>query len=217
MVDNLHHPRRNIRMIHRKQNAIFAVCASIMAGLAGGCVHDAWSYKAVPDVLVSRADNLSAQGPLILRAGPAATAAPTTQPAPRQTVLMASWKHDAGTYRSSVDRTLVVTLDGDLHPGQYWLTPDNAMLITSSAYSAPMRERVHLTGSIKIEQINPRDITAQVAIRETQDVDSTGFIDRPYDPAYRQWPFVLTGQRTFAIASPNDPSLDPSAVKWAGE
>jgi hypothetical protein len=207
-------------MTHRKRNAVLAVLASGTIGFLGGCVHDSWSYKAVPDVLVSRSENLSGQGPLLLRAEStdARAGIAATQPAPsRQTVLMVSWKHDLGTYRSSVDRTLVVTLDGPLHPGQYWLTPDNAVLVTSSAYSAPMRERVHLAGSIKIEQINARDITAEVAVRETQDVDSTGFIDRPYDPAYRQWPFALAGRRTFAIARANDASLDPSAVKWAGE
>jgi hypothetical protein len=188
-----------------------------LAGLVllGGCSHDTWSYKAVPDVALVRSESLANSGPLLLKTESADSAAASTSP--RQTVLIVNYMHDMGSYRSSVGQTLVVTLDGPLKPGQYWLTPDNAVLLTYSSYSAPMRERAQLRGSINIDKVTGTGIVAHIAVIQLQDVEATGFIEHPYDPAYQLFPFQLSGERTFEFVSPNDASMDGSAVKWKTE
>jgi hypothetical protein len=184
------------------------VAAAVLAG-AAGCSHDTWSYRAVPDTNLSRPNQIDTRGALVLKAEGAITAT-----ASKQTVLMASWQHDSALYHHNVGRTLVVFLDGQPKPGQYWLTADNAVLLTYSAYSAPERERVNLTGSIRIDRIEGSSIIADVAVRDTTEIDSNEGVERPWDPMYRQFPFVLKGQHTFAVTTPADPVFEKSAVKW---
>jgi hypothetical protein len=190
-----------------------------------GCSSSSWTYQAVPNLLIDQPDNLSTQGPLMLKTEPdsvihadtAGTGLQATPSAHRKTVMIVSWHHDLGTYRSSIGRTLVVTIDGPPKPGQYWLNPDDAVLITYSAYSAPMHDRIDLTGSIRIIKVGPKEIVADVAVKERHEEDSTEFIDRPYDPAYRQFPFHIYGQHTFTIVSANDPAIDRSAVRLTSQ
>src|SRR5581483_5916010 len=111
-----------------------------------GCVHAGWSYKAVPDITMSRGDDPAATGPVLLRTeGAAAPQTPAAlppskidaqfRPPARQTVLVAQYKQDLGGYDTTLGKTLIVCLDGAPKPGEYWLTPDNAVLVTYSSYS----------------------------------------------------------------------------------
>jgi hypothetical protein len=169
----------------------------------------------VPDVILAKPQSLASEGPLRLKTeAPPENVDPSTAPPQRQTVLLAVYTHDSGTYRSSVGQTLVVTLDAPVKPGTYWLTPDNAVLLTYSAYSSPMRERVQLHGSIKVERITSSGVVAKVAVQQVVDVEATGFIEHPYDPAYQQFPFQISGGRTFEFTTPDDPSMGV-AVKWS--
>ena len=133
---------------------------------------------------------------------------------PLQTVLVASVRGDFGAYDRSLGRTAVLFIDGDPAPGEYWLNPDNSVLISFSAYTAPARTRVGLTGSVKILHVDGGKIVADVAIRETTEGDTTLYVDRPYDPINWQIPWVITGRRTFTITSQDDPLLRKAAVQW---
>ncbi len=198
----------------------------VLALLLCGC--DSWTYRAVPNVSLSYPNELGSEGPVVFQSSqpglPPMTASiqqsilDHANAAPvNQTVLMATWKHDYGTYESSVRQTLVVRLDGDLKPGQYWISPENAVLITYSAYSAPSRQRIGLAGSIKVLQVNDNKIIADVAVRDTREIDSSDFLDQPWDPQYAIFPFSLTGTHTFAITSPTDPLFEKAGVKWVAQ
>jgi hypothetical protein len=184
------------------------VSAAIVAGVAG-CSHDTWSYRAVPDTNLSRPNQLDTRGALVLRSDGTTTAA-----ASKQTVLMASWQHDSAMYQHNVGRTLLIFIDGHPKPGQYWVTADNAVLLTYSAYTAPARERVNLAGSIRIDRIEGNSIIADVAVRDAAEIDSSEGLERWWDPMYRQFPFELQGKHTFAVTTPADPVFEKSAVKW---
>jgi hypothetical protein len=136
----------------------------------------------------------------------------------KQTVLVASWTHNVmGTYQSECGRTLVVLLDGAPKPGRVWLTAENSMLINYSSYSAPSRQRIGLEGSIDILRVRGDEIDTEVAARDTTDIDSSQFMDRPWDTLNRQFPFKLTGRHTFAITTPDDPIFKTAGVKWEGQ
>jgi hypothetical protein len=111
-------------------------------------------------------------------------------------------------------QTLVIFLDGAPKPGEYWLNPDNAVLITYSAYSAPQRERVALVGSVTILQTGGPEIVAKLAVSDTTAIDTSLFLDRPWDPINRQWPYELKGIFKFGVTEPGDPLFAKSAVKW---
>jgi hypothetical protein len=197
----------------------------ISALLLAGC--QSWTYRAVPNVNVSRPNELGSEGPLELKiepAGPVMSAADRKWVrdheigvASVQTVLVASWQRDMGTYQSNCGRTLVILLDGTPKPGRVWLTPENSMLINYSSYSAPSRQRIGLEGSINILRVNGDKIDTEIAARDTTDIDSSQFMDRPWDTLNRQFPFKLTGRHTFAITTPDDPLFKTAGVKWEGQ
>ncbi len=200
----------------------------MLAALLSGCVRDSWTYQAVPDINIARPNQLDSQGVLVLKTRPEANSAlpesvkqylKQTDPnfASRHTILVASYHHDAASYNTTMGRTLVIFLDGQPQVGQYWLNPDNAVLLSYSAYSAPARERVGLQGSIKIDEVNGNKIVAEVAVRDTTEIDSSNFLDRPFDPLNRAWPFRFWGKHTFAVTDPNDPTFDRSAVKFVNQ
>jgi hypothetical protein len=199
----------------------------VSMSLLCGCVHDYWNYRAVPEMPVAVANSVGSEGPVMLKVEPASPAAALPKPkqlwlqehapsvATQQTVLVVTYQHDASLYGTSVGRTLVLMLDGPLKlDKQYWMTPDNAVLVSYSAYSAPTRERVGLEGSIKILKIDGRQITADIACRDVTDIDETEFVDQPWDPLYRQFPFFISGRRTFAVTTPSDPLFEKTGVKW---
>jgi hypothetical protein len=202
---------------------ITAAAAALLLLVAGGCSHDTWSYRAVPDTNISRPNQLDTRGALLIRSDAQAAAAASapgrsspddvTTPG-RRTVLVASWQHESTPYDGSMGRTLVIFLNGEPKPGQYWINADNAVLLSYSAYSTPTRERVNLEGSIKINHVDGKAVVAEVAVRDTTFVDSTNFLSRPWDPLNRTAPFLLKGQHTFALTTPNDPLFEQSAVKW---
>jgi len=190
-----------------------------------GCVHAGWSYKAVPDITMSRGDDPAATGPVLLRTeGAAAPQTPAAlppskidaqfRPPARQTVLVAQYKQDLGGYDTTLGKTLIVCLDGAPKPGEYWLTPDNAVLVTYSSYSAPSRERVNIVGSIKVLKVTGNHITAECAVRDTTEGDSSIFLDRPYDPVASSPPFALVGVHDFVITTPDDPTFDHASLRW---
>ena len=195
----------------------------------GGCARDVWSYRAVPDINISRPNQIDTKGALVLKTEPANAPSAFATPAEgstrladpsapsRRTVLVANWQHESAMYHHDVARTLVIFLDGQPRPGQYWLTPDNAVLLTFSAYSAPERVRVNLTGSIRIDQVHGNQIVADVAVRDTTEIDTSLFFERPFDPMYQIAPFVLYGTHTFAVTDPNDPLFAKAAVKWVAQ
>lgn len=196
---------------------------AVLTASLTGCVHSGWSYKAVPDITMSRADDPAATGPVLLRTEGAlqtpASLPPSKidsqfRPAARQTVLVAQYRQDLGAYDTTLGKTLIVCLDGAPKPGEYWLTPDNTVLVTYSSYSAPSRERVNLVGSIKILKITGDHITADCAVRDTTEGDSSIFVDRPYDPVATQFPFMLTGVHDFTITTPSDPTFDQASLRW---
>lgn len=131
-----------------------------------------------------------------------------------QTVLMASVRRDFGRYETSVGRTVVLFIDGDPTPGEYWLNPDNSVLIGFSAYSAPARTRVGLTGSIKIISVKDGNVEADIAIHETTEADSTLWVERPYDPMNWQAPWTVTGRHVFQMTTQDDPALRKAALQW---
>ena len=197
----------------------------ISALLLAGC--QSWTYRAVRDVNVSRPNELGSEGPLELKIEPAG---PVMSAADRkwvrdheigvpsmQTVLVASWQRNMGTYQSNCGRTLVILLDGTPKPGRVWLTPENSMLINYSSYSAPSRQRIGLEGSINILSVQGDKIYTEIAARDTTDIDSSQFMDRPWDTLNRQFPFKLTGRHTFAITTPDDPLFKTAGVKWEGQ
>jgi hypothetical protein len=189
-----------------------------------GCGYDSWNYRAVPGVTISRPDLLDNEGRLVLKMEADAGSLQSPEmlrwlhdhpaAAAKRTVLVASFRHESWFYSHTMGRTLVVFLDGAPKPGQIWLNPDNAVLITYSAYSAPSRERVALVGSVTIDKIDGKEIIARVAVRDTTEIDSSLFVDRPWDPINRTWPFTLRGTFTFDVTEPKDPLFEKSAVKW---
>ena len=196
--------------------------------LVAGCTHDYWNYRAVPEVPVAVHNSVGSEGPVVLKVEPPPPDLDKLSPAQKQwikehrplvalpqTVMVVTYQHDASLYGTSLGRTLVLTLDAPLKEGkQYWMTPDNAVLVSYSAYAAPTRERVGLEGSIKIIKIQGNQITADIACRDVTDIDETEFIDRPWDPLNRQFPFFISGRRTFAVTTPQDPLFDKTGVKW---
>jgi hypothetical protein len=209
-------------MLNRHLNRFIAISALLLAGC------QSWTYRAVPNVNVSRPNELGSEGPLELKlepAGPPMDRATRqwirdhqTGVASMQTVLVASWKHDVmGTYQSDCGRTLVILLDGAPKPGRVWLTAENSMLINYSSYSAPSRQRIGIEGSIDIVRVRDGAIDTEVAVRDTNDIDSSQFMDRPWDTLNRQFPFKLTGRHTFAVTDPSDPVFRAAGVKWEGQ
>jgi hypothetical protein len=196
----------------------------VSVGMLAGCGHDTWSYRAVPDINISRPNELDSEGRLVLKLEPEGTVRQTPElqqwlhehpeAAAKRTVLMASFQHDSEWYSYTHGRTLVIFLEGAPKLGQYWLNPDNAVLITYSAYSGPARERVALVGSVTIDQINGHDIVAKIACRDSTEIDTSLFLDQPWDPVNREEPFVLRGKFHFDITEPTDPVFEKSAVKW---
>jgi hypothetical protein len=146
---------------------------------------------------------------------PVAAAAPAKPPPPKS-LLVGSVEKSFGDHGSTVVRTFVLMLDGEPHPGTYWLTPDNSVLITYSYWSPPSRTRIGLTGSVKIRSVSGNKIEADVALRETTEADSAEFVsDFHYlDPAYYQTPWVINGRHTFLITSKEDPAFEKAAVHW---
>ncbi|HSV16091.1 MAG TPA: hypothetical protein VLI90_17655 [Tepidisphaeraceae bacterium] len=189
------------------------IVAAAAVVIAAGCSRDTWSYRAVPDTNLSRPNPMATRGTLVLKGDSGTEAAPLS----KQTVLMASWQHDSALYHHNVGRTLVIFIDGQPKPGQYWLTSENAVLLTYSAYSAPARERVNLAGSIRVDRVEGNRIVADVAVQETSEIDSSEFIDHPWDAMYTLPPFRLRGQHTFAVTTPADPIFEKSAVKWVAQ
>jgi hypothetical protein len=196
----------------------------VLFALLAGCAHDNWSYRAVPDITISRPDELDNEGRLVLKMEPDAGSLQTPAmqqwlhehpaAAAKRTVLMASWRHESAFYSHSMGRTLVIFLDGAPKPGEYWINPDNAVLITYSAYSPPSRERVALVGSVTIDEVGGRQIVARLAVRDTTAIDTSLFLDHPWDPVNRTWPFTLRGKFTFDVTEPGDPLFEKSAIKW---
>jgi hypothetical protein len=204
-------------MKYLKLGVFLALCSFV-----GGC--DSWNYRAVPDITISRPDQLDNEGRLVLKVEPDATAMQSPAmlqwlhehpaAAAKRTVLMVSRRHVSPFYNQTMGQTLVIFLDGAPKPGEYWLTPDNAVLITYSAYSAPQRERVALVGSVTIEQADSKQIVAKLAVLDTTEIDTSLFVDRPWDPVNRQWPYSIKGTYTFDVTQPGDPLFEKSAVKW---
>lgn len=137
--------------------------------------------------------------------------------APTQTVLMASEDHSWGFYASHLNQTMVLIIDGPPRLGEFWLTPDNSELIISSAYSAPARSRVNLSGSIKILKVDGNRIVADVAIRKTTQADSADMMERLYDPAVYWNPWLILGKHTFEVTNPSDPAFEKAQVHWVME
>ena len=131
-----------------------------------------------------------------------------------QTVLVASVQRDWGKYETSVGRTIVLFIDGDPAPGEYWLNADNSVLIGFSAYSAPARTRVGLTGSIKVLSVKDGKVEADIAIHETTEADSTNWVEKPYDPINWQVPWTITGRHAFQMTTQDDPALKKAALQW---
>jgi hypothetical protein len=204
-------------MKYLKLGVFLALCSFV-----GGC--DSWNYRAVPDITISRPDQLDNEGRLVLKVEPDAATLQTPAmlqwlhdhpaAAAKRTVLMASRRHESPFYNQTMGQTLVIFLDGAPKPGEYWLTPDNAVLITYSAYSAPERERVALVGSVTIEKTDGRQIVAKLAVKDTTEIDTSLFVDHPYDPVNQQWPYEIRGTYTFQVTQPGDPLFEKSAVKW---
>jgi hypothetical protein len=132
----------------------------------------------------------------------------------KQTVLMISEHKNWGDYGSSFGRTVVLIIDGPLKPGQYWLTPENSVLIMYSSQSAPARTRVGLAGSVKVLSVHDDQIVADVAVRQTFDTDSGDFMDHYQDPTVWQIPWLIEGKHTFVVTKPSDPAFEKSAVRW---
>lgn len=210
-------------MSNRNLHRLLAISALFLAGC------QTWTYKAVPSVNVSQPNELGSDGPLELKIepdGPALSKADRkwireheVGVASVQTVLVASWTHNVmGTYQSDCGRTLVILLDGAPKPGRVWLNTANSMLINYSSYSAPSRQRIGVEGSINILRVNSdQSIDAEIAARDTTEIDSSQFLDRPWDTLNRQFPFKLTGTHTFAVTTPSDPMFREAGVKWEGE
>jgi hypothetical protein len=156
-------------------------------------------------------------GSVAMSSGETNHAAATPAVAPTQTVLMASAHQTFGFYSSHLDQTAVLIIDGPPRPGEYWFTPDNSELIVSSAYSAPARSRVNLTGSIKILKVDGNRIVADVAIRKTTEADSAEMMERLYDPAVYWNPWILFGKHTFEVTKPSDPAFEKAQVHWVTE
>lgn len=205
-------------------NRTFKLLLPVLGLFAGGCVHDQWDYRVVQNVNISQPNQLGSDGPVELKIQPPGPKLPDDVQAwqqehlvnmsSRQTVLVASWQHDVGPYRTSVGRTLVLMMDGPPKPGQYWITPDNAVLVSYSGYSAPSKERVGLEGSFKIVDVKGKMVTAELSVRDTNDVDSSEFIDEPWDHLHWKPPFAISGRRTFAVTTPSDPVFEKTGVKW---
>lgn len=137
--------------------------------------------------------------------------------APTQTVLMASEDRSWGFYASHLHQTMVLIIDGPPRLGEFWLTADNSELIISSAYSAPARSRVNLSGSVKILKVDGNRIVADVAIRKTTQADSADMMERLYDPAVYWNPWLILGKHTFEVTSPSDPAFEKGQVHWVTE
>jgi hypothetical protein len=290
-------------MIHRTPKHHLPFLSLISLAFLGGCYHETWTYRAIPDVNVSRPYEPGSQGPLVLVSVPdaASTAAvkhdpkerarnlspqeigrmdPTMArllsqkeaaderlhklqneglgashpkimeaqldaeelakdiesyaqrvrgsvtvigvvPAPAQvetpapqTVLIMSVQRDYGSYDRSVGRSVVIFIDGSPAPGTHWLNADNSVLITQSAFTAPARTRVGLVGSVKIIETKGDTIVADVAVRENVEGDTSTWVEKPYDAATWELPWVITGRREFKITTPQDPALRKAAVQW---
>ena len=206
-------------------NAGLLSAAAVFAG--AGCARDVWSYRAVPDVNIARPTQQDSEGVVVLETEPdepPSSKVPTaverwlrqTQPtvASRRTVLMVSWKHETFYDDDSGGRTLLVFLTGAPKVGRVWLDPDNSVLLTYSGYSAPAHERVNLVGSINVKKVLGDRLVADVTCGDVSAPDSTAFLERPWDPTSRMWPFRLGGTYTFAYTTPADPLFKKSAVQW---
>lgn len=203
-------------------------CGSLaMAALLGaGCAKDTVSYRAVPNINIAQPTQLDSQGALVLQTEPAGPKAKVSDAVARwlrdtqstlaspRTVLVVAIHHDHFFYNLTEGRTLVIFLDPHPKPGQVWLNPDNAVLLSYSAYSAPIRERVNLAGSVDIKSVKGNQIVAALSVRDTTSFDSTAFLDKPFDPLARTYPFRLWGEHTFIVTSQNDPLFEKSAIKW---
>jgi hypothetical protein len=131
-----------------------------------------------------------------------------------QTVLVVAMQRDFGRYDNSIGRSVVMFLDGPPAPGQYWMNPDNSVLITYSAWSAPARSRVALDGSVKILRVTEGQIVADVAFRENTESDSTEWVAHLHDPVYWQAPWVVTRRCVFRMTTTDDPAWGKAAVRW---
>jgi hypothetical protein len=119
-----------------------------------------------------------------------------------------------GDYGTSYGQTVVLIIDGAVKPGQYWLTPENSVLIRFSSMSPPARSRVGLAGSVKVLSVTGDKIVAAVAIRQTFDTDSGDFMDHYQDPTVWQTPWLIEGKHTFVVTKPGDPAFEKSQVHW---
>jgi hypothetical protein len=143
------------------------------------------------------------------------TAAPAREAAAQpQTILVGAVQRDYGAYDNSIGRSFVLFIDGSPQPGTYWLNNENSSLITYSAWTAPARTHIGLTGSVRIVKVDGNKIEADVAIRENWEGDSVQSLGHYYDPAYWQAPWVVQGRRTFLITTKDDPALRKAAVQW---
>jgi len=132
----------------------------------------------------------------------------------KQTVLMISEHKKWGDYGTSFGRTVVLIIDGPVKPGQYWLTPENSVLIMYSSQSAPARTRVGLAGSVKVLSVQDDKIVADVSVRQTFDTDSGDFMDHYQDPTVWQTPWLIESRHTFMVTKPGDPAFENSQVHW---
>jgi hypothetical protein len=132
----------------------------------------------------------------------------------KQTVLMISEHKKWGDYGTSFGRTVVLIIDGTVKPGQYWLNPENSVLIMYSSQSAPARTRVGLAGSVKVLSVDDNQIVADVSVRQTFDTDSGDFMDHYQDPVVWQTPWMIQGKHTFMVSKPSDPAFENAAVRW---
>jgi hypothetical protein len=140
------------------------------------------------------------------------------EPNEKQTVLMAAQRKTWWwQYSNSFRQTAVLIIDGPPKPGQYWLTADNSVLIKSSAFSAPARDRVALRGSIKILKVTDDSIIADVALHDVTESDSSELINHLYDQAYYQTPWEIRQKCVFKITRPSDPEFEKAAVHWVAE
>jgi hypothetical protein len=202
-----------INMTYRSLAAVFAIWL-----LSSGCAQMKWEYVAVPDVRVTQHEDPGTMGPLVLTVANDAQSSKqkkeTGKEVKPRTVLMATTDASMGDYSSQVHRTFLLFLDGAPKPGKIWFDTDNSVLITYSAWSAPDRTRVGLTGSVNIVSVNGNEVVADVALRDTSEVDQYQWVDRSWDPGIWQWPTVLTGRHVFRITAPEDPIFEKAAVKW---
>src|SRR3954471_11224398 len=53
-------------MTHRTPRIVGALAALFLLPLLTGCAHETWTYRAVPNVTISRPHELGSQGPLVL-------------------------------------------------------------------------------------------------------------------------------------------------------